>query len=194
MSGMVLLTLACARRPTREIEEARQRLAEAEKAEAPLYARASFDEARRTFLESQRLAGEHKYDDARVVARESVTHSRSAVGMTMENKKKMLDALNLNVQSTARDLGDAEKEIAVAESRHVDSPSIDLFRRDLVGARAKLDTARQQHDAGDLQRGKKSSDDARIATDMLLREIRFAIAEHPITHPAPRKHRRAAAR
>jgi len=47
MSGMVLVILGCARRPTREIQEARRRLADAERAEAPLYARASFEEARR---------------------------------------------------------------------------------------------------------------------------------------------------
>ena len=190
---MVLCSVACARRPTREIQEARQTLTEAEKAQAPQYARASYEEARRTLIEAQRLTAEHRYDDARIVARESATHARSAIGMTAENKKKMLDALNLNVQSTANDLADAEKEIAVAESRHVDPLQVDLFRKDLVAARARLDTARQRHDAGDLETGKKWSDDARIATDMLLREVRFAIAEHPISHPEPRKRRRARA-
>ena len=189
----IALLAACARRPTREIEQARNQLAEADRAQAPLFARSSYDEARRCLTQAERLAGEHKYEDARVVALESVTHSRSAVGMSAENKRKMLDALRLGLQTTEHDLADAEQEIALAQSRHADAPTIDLFRRDLIGARAKLEEARRLHDAGDLPGGRKASEDAKIAADMLLHEIRFAAAERPITHPPEKKKRRAAA-
>lgn len=192
IAAAIALLCACARRPTREIAEAHRHLAEAEKAQASFYARSSYEEARKSLAQAERLAGEHKYEDARVVALESVTHSRSAVGMTVENKKKMLDALRLNLQSTERDLAEAEQEIAFAGTRQVDAPTIDLFRRDLVGARGKLQEAARLHADGDLPGGRKWSDDARIATDMLLREIRFSVAERPITHPTAKpKHRSA---
>ena len=54
----------------------------------------------------------------------------------------MLDALQLNLQSTEHDLGDAETEIAIAQSRHLDAPTIELFRRDLVGAREAQEARR----------------------------------------------------
>ena len=191
----IALSVACARRPTREIEDAHRHLAEADKVQASFYARGSYEEARKSLAQAERLAGERKYEDARVVALESVTHSRSAVGITAENKKKMLDALKVNLDSTARDLTQAELEISLAESRRIDAPKIELFRRDLLGARAKLQEADRLRSAGDIPAGRKWSDDARIAADMLLREIRFSVAQHPITHPAPKtRHRSARAR
>jgi len=191
----IALSLACARRPTRELEDAHRNLAEAEKAQASFYARSSFEEARKSLSEAERLAGERKYEDARVVALESVSHSRSAVGITAENKKKMLDALKLNLASTARDLTQAEQEISLAESHQIDAPTIDLFRRDLLGARGKLQEAERLGSAGDIPGGRKWSDDARIAADMLLREIRFSVAQRPITHPpAKTRHRSARTR
>jgi hypothetical protein len=189
----IAVSVACARRPTKEIDQARSQLAEADRAQAALFARSSYDEARRCLAQAERLAGEHKYEDARVVALESVTHSRSAVGMSSENKKKMLDALRLTLQTTEHDLADAEQEIALAESRREDAPKINLFRRDLAGAHAKLEEARRLHEAGDLPGGRKASEDAKIAADMLLHEIRFAAAERPITHPPEKKKRRAVA-
>jgi hypothetical protein len=107
----------------------------------------------------------------------------------------MLDALKLNLDSTARDLTQAEQEIALAESRQIDAPTIDLFRRDLLGARGKLQEADRLRSAGDIPAGRKWSDDARIAVDMLLREIRFSVAQRPITHPpAKTRHRSARTR
>jgi hypothetical protein len=191
----VLILLAalppgCARRPSKELEEARRRLVEAEAARAPLYAPSSFEEARRTLHEAEKLASERKYDDARIVALESAARSRSAVRLTDENRKKMLEALRVNLEETERQLADAEQEISVAEARHIDAKEIEMFRRDLAGARAKLAAARRSHDAGDLPGGRKASEDARTAADMVLREIRFAVAENPILHPPARKHRR----
>ena len=195
IAAAIAILAACARRPTREIEEAHFRLAEAERVQASLYARGSFEEARKSLAQAERLAGEHKYEDARVVALESVSHSRSAVGMAAENRKKMLDALKLNLQSTEHDLMDAEQEISLAETRQVDAPTIELFRRDLVGARGKLEEAKRLQTAGDLPGGRKWSDDAKVAADMLLREIRFSVAQRPITHPPPKtKHRAVRAR
>jgi hypothetical protein len=185
--------VACARRPTREIDQARLQLAEADKAQAPLFARSSYEEARRCLTQAEQLADKHEYEDARVVALESVTHSRSAVGMSAENRKKMLDALRLSLQTTEHDLADAEQEIALAESNHADAPTIDLFRRDLAGARAKLRDAQRLHGAGDLPGGRKASEDAKIAASMLLHEVRFAAAERPITHPPEKKKRRSTA-
>ena len=190
-AAAALVAGACARRPTRELAEARAELSRAEVSQAPVYARASYDEARKSLREAERLVGEHKYDDARVVALESATHARSAVGMSAENRKKMLAALNLNIDSTEKELTDAEQEIAIAEARHVEASQIELFRRDLVGARGKLAQARQLHGIGDLVGGRKWSEDAHIAADMLLREIRFAVAERPIAHPEPKTRRRA---
>ncbi len=189
-AAALLLFSACARRPTKELEQARRRLVEAEAAQAPLYAPSSFAEARRTLHEAERLAGKGKYDDARIVALESAARARSAVGLTAENRAKMLEALTVNLEATNRQLGDAEQEIAMAESAHVDPKQIELFRRDLVGARGKLADARQRQQNGDIVGGRKGSEDARIAADMLLREIRFAIAQNPIAHPAPKKTRR----
>jgi len=189
-AAIAAVLAGCARRPTRELEEARRRLVEAEAAQAPVYAPSSFEDARRALHEAERLAGHHKYDDARIVALESAARARSAVALTAENRKKMLEALRVNLEATERQLTDAEQEIAVAESQHVDAKQIDLFRRDLAGARAKLAEARRRHDSGDLPGGRKWSEDARIAADMTLREIRFAIAQNPIAHPAPHRSRR----
>lgn len=185
-----VLAGACARRPTRELGQARAAIERAETAQAPIYAKGSYDEALRTLREAERLVRERKYDDARVVALESETHARSAVGMSAENKTKMLAALNLNLKTTEGEMADAEQEIGIAESRHVETAQIDLFRRDLVAARGKLGEARSRYAAGDLAGGRKWSDDARIAADMLLREIRFAVAERPITHPERKSRRR----
>ncbi|HKB69835.1 MAG TPA: hypothetical protein VKH46_03265 [Thermoanaerobaculia bacterium] len=187
---LAALLAGCARRPSREIDEAKRRLVEAEAAQAPIYAPSSFEEARRALHEAERLAAQRKYGDARIVALESAARSRSAVGLTAENRKKMLEALRVNIEATQRQLADAEQEISVAVAQHVDAKQIDMFRRDLAGARAKLDSARRSHAAGDLPGGRKGSEDARIAADMVLREIRFAIAQNPISHPAPRKSRR----
>lgn len=181
---------SCARRPSRELEEARRRLVEAETAQAPIYAPSSFAEAQRALHEAERLASQRKYDDARIVALESAARSRSAVGLTAENRKKMLAALQANLEATRRQLADAEQEISVAEAQHLDAKQIDMFRRDLAGARAKLELASRSHDAGDLPGGRKGSEDARVAADMVLHEIRFAIAQNPISHPPPRKRRR----
>ncbi len=189
-AAALLLLVACARRPTRELDAARRRLAEAEAARAPTYAPSSFAEAQRTLHEAEELARKRKYDDARVVARESEARSRAAIAMTADNRAKMLEALEVNLEATERQLTDAEQEISMAESEHVDARQIEMFRRDLVGARAKLAEARQRHRNGDLPGGRKWSEDARISADMTLREIRFAIAQNPISHPAPKKRRR----
>ena len=192
VAAAALLTIlwACARRPTRELEDARRALVAAEAAQAPVYAPSSFAEAQRTLHEAERLAGRRKYDDARIVARESAARSRAAVAMTAENRAKMLEALKVNLEATRRQLTDAEQEISMAESSRVDPKQIDMFRRDLAGARAKLAEASRRHQNGDLPGGRKWSEDARIAADMTLREIRFAIAQNPIVHPAPKKRRR----
>jgi hypothetical protein len=189
-AAALLLLFACARRPTKELEAARRGLVEAEAAQAPVYAPSSFADARRTLHEAEGLAKKRKYEDARVVALESAARSRSAIAMTAENRAKMLEALKVNLEQTERQLTDAEQEIAMAESAHVDSKQVEMFRRDLVGARAKLAEARRRHLSGDLPGGRKWSEDAKIAADMTLREIRFAIAENPISHPAPKKRRR----
>ena len=187
----ILLLAGCARRPSKEIDQAKQRLAEAQTAQAPIYAPSSFEEARRTLGEAEELAKKHKYEDARIVALESAAHSRSSVTLSAENRRKMLDALRLNLETTEGRLSDAEQEIAMAESQHVDSRQIEMFRRDVVDARAKLAAARKLHAAGNLPDGRKASNDARDAADAALHEIRYAIAENPITHPAPKKkHRR----
>jgi hypothetical protein len=189
-AAALLLLSACARRPARELEAARRGLADAETAQAPLYAPSSFAEARRALHEAEGLAGKRKYEDARLVALESAARSRSAIAMTAENRAKMLQALNVNLEETDRKLTDAAQEIAMAESAHVDPKQVDMFRRDLVGARTKLAEARDRHRSGDLPGGRKWSEDARDAADMTLREIRFAIAQNPIAHPPPKKHRR----
>src|SRR5512142_2689955 len=84
-AAALLLLSACARRPTKELEDARRALIAAETAQAPIYAPSSFAEAQRTLHEAERLAGKRKYDDARIVARESAARSRAAVAMTSEN-------------------------------------------------------------------------------------------------------------
>jgi hypothetical protein len=187
---LAALAAGCARRPSKELEEARRRLVEAEAAGAPLYAPSSFEEARRTLHEAERLASDRKYDDARIVALESAARSRSAVGLTAANRKKMLEALRVNLEDTERQLGDAEREITAAQARRIDAKEIEMFRRDLEAARGKLVAARRSHDAGDLPGGRKASEDARTAADMVLREIRFAVAQNPILHPPARKPRR----
>jgi len=189
-AAALILISACAQPPRKELEAARRGLAEAEAAQAPIYAPSSFAEAQRTLHDAERLAGKRKYDDARIVALESAARSRSAIAMTAENRAKMLQALRVNLEATERQLADAEQEIAMAESARVESRQIEMFRRDLVGARAKLAEARLRHRSGDLPGGRKWSEDARIAADMTLREIRFAIAQNPISHPPPKKHRR----
>jgi predicted S18 family serine protease len=187
------LFVACSHPPRREIAEARKGLADAEKVHAPVYARASFDEARKTLQEAERLIGQRKYEEARVIALESAALSRSAISMSAENEKKMLDALDLNLEATQHELADAELEIGTARAQHVETPKIELFERDLTAARAKLETARRLHAGGDFSAGQRAADDARVSADLVLREIRFAIAENPITHPTVKKRRRARA-
>jgi hypothetical protein len=191
--AVLALFSACARRPARELAVARERLADADRAQAAIYASSSFEEARRSLEQSERLLAQRKYDDARVVALESAAHSRSAIAMSAENKRKMLDALNLNLDSTRRDLTDADREIETARAQHVDAKQIDLFTHDAAAARDKLAEAQRLQRAGDLPGGRKASDDARDAADMVLHEIRFAIAQNPITHPLPKKKRRSRA-
>jgi len=183
--------LACSRRPTREIADARARLAEAERSGAPLFAPGSYEEAKRALGESEHLSKLGRYEDARIIALESAARSRSAVGMAGENRKKMLDALTLTLQTTEHDLGDAAQEIRMAETSQVEPERIEIFRRDLAAARLKLEQARRLDRAGDLAGGRRASEDARIAADVVLREVRFSIADHPISHPAPKKPRRA---
>ncbi len=183
--------MGCSRRPTKEIAKARNRLAESERAEAPVYAPASFEEARRTLREAEHLSGERKFADARIIALESEAHARSAIALTAENRKKMLDALNMNLESTGRDLAGVSREIERAASLHVEPEKLELFRRDLARAQAALEDARRLSTKGDLPNGKKSSQDARIAADNVLREIGFAIADHSLSHPAPKKIRRS---
>ena len=190
LAAAVLLLAGCARRPTRELEQARRRLVEAETAQATIYAPSSFEEARRTLHEAERLATQRKYEDARIVALESAARSRAAVALSAENRRKMLDALKINLEATERQLSDAEQEIAMAVSQHIDPKQIDMFRSDLAGARDKLAAARKRHEDGDVPGGRKASDEARDAAGMTLHEIRFAIAQNPITHPLPRKKRR----
>ncbi|HWC64933.1 MAG TPA: DUF4398 domain-containing protein [Thermoanaerobaculia bacterium] len=190
MIFLAAVAAGCARRPSKELEEARRRLVEAEAARAPVYSPSSFEEARRTLHDAEKLASQRKYDDARIVALESAARSRSAIRLAAENRKKMLEALRVNLEDTDRQLTDAEQEISVAEARHIDAKEIEMFRRDLEGARGKLAAARRSQESGDLPGGRKASEDARIAADMVLREIRFAVAENPILHPPPRKHRR----
>jgi hypothetical protein len=191
LAAAAIFALAgCSRRPSKELDQAKQRLAEAQTAQAPVYAPSSFEEARKTLREAEDLAKKHKYEDARIVALESAAHSRSAVELSSENRRKMLDALRLNLDATERLLSDAEQETAMAEAQHLDSKQIEMFRRDVVDARAKLAVAKTLHAAGDLPGGRKASNDARDAADATLHEIRYAIAQNPIMHPAPKKKRR----
>jgi hypothetical protein len=105
----------------------------------------------------------------------------------------MLDALRLSLQTTGHDLADAEQEIALAESNHADAPTIDLFGA-TSPAPARSSRMRSAFTTQETRPApRKASEDAKIAANMVLHEIRFAAAERPITHPPEKKKRRSAA-
>jgi hypothetical protein len=184
--ALVLAAAACHRAPEREIGQARQALASAKSAQADLFAPSSYRDARKALDDAERLVDKHEYADARMLALDSASKSRAALRLTEDNKRKMLLALRLALDSTSRDLQDAQSEIEVARAQGVDEKEITLFRTDLVGAQSRLEKARELVAAQSLPEARKWVSDAQDAAGLLLREIRYAIAQHPIAPPRKR--------
>lgn len=183
---LVAAAAGCGRSPRREIEEAKSNLAAALQAQAQVYAPASFQEARRALDGAQRLARERRYADAKTLALEASSRAKGAAGISAENRRKMLVALQAKVAATDRELQDASDEEKIAEARGVDADSRQLFSAETLEANAKQLEARRRLAAQDLAEGKKWADDADVAAAALLRDIRFSIARKQ-SEPAPRK-------
>jgi hypothetical protein len=176
----------CRRAPRREIEQAKSDLAVALRVQAQIYAPASFQEARLALQGAERLVHKKRYDDARTLALESSSRARGALGIAAENRKKMLVALRLKIETTDRELTDATDEMKIAQLRGVDEDARQLFGAELIGAKTKQDEARRRLAAQDLVEGKRWADDADVAAASVLRDIRFSIARKQ-SEPAPRK-------
>ncbi|MGH9442542.1 MAG: DUF4398 domain-containing protein [Thermoanaerobaculia bacterium] len=183
---LLLSAVGCRRSPRREIEQAKTDLAAALRVQAQVYAPASFQEARRALEGAQRLVREKRYSDARVLALESSSRSRGALGISAENREKMLAALRGKVEATERELLTASDEMKIAEARGVGADSLQLFASEIVEANARQAEARRRLAARDLIQGKKWADDADVATSTLLRDIQFSIARKQ-SEPVPRK-------
>ena len=196
-AGIVLLSVAvlaaamsgCRRVPRKEIERARLDIADAIHAQAPTYAPSSFQEANRALEGARRLVSEKRYSDARTLAQEASSLARSAVGTSADNRQKMLVVLRVKVEATDRKLADAGDEIKVAEARAIDANIRELFGAEMIEARTKQEEARRRMRDQDLVRGKKWADDADIAAETLLRDIRFEITRKQ-SEQIPRKTRR----
>jgi len=183
----------CHRAPRREIERARLDLAAAIRAQAPMYAPASFQEARRALEGATKLVSEKRYRDAKTLALEASSRAKGSVEVSDENRKKMLAALRLKIDTTERKLADASDERKLAQARGVDDNAQQLFGSELVEARTRQDEARRRLESQDLIGGKKWADDADVATEALLRDIRFSITRKQ-SEVAPRKSSRKKAR
>ncbi len=183
---LAVAAAGCRRSPRREIEEAKSNLAAAIAAQAQIYAPASFQEARRALDGAQRLSRQRRYADAKTLALESSSRAKGAVGISAENRRKMLAALQAKVAATDRELQDAADEAKIAEARGVDAEARQLFAAETVEANAKQAEARRRLAAQNLPEGKKWADDADVAAAALLRDIRFSIARKQ-SEPAPRK-------
>ncbi len=183
---LMALPTGCRRVPRREIARAKSDLAEALRAQAQIYAPASFQEAHRALDGAQRLVKEKRFSDAKLLALESSSRARGAIAISAENRKKMLAALELKIQSTDRTLTDAAAEAKVAQARGVDDNSRQLFDAEMTGARTKQDEARHRLAARNIVDAKKWADDADVAAESLLRDIQFSIARKQ-SEMAPRK-------
>lgn len=184
---LFLLAAGCHRRPRKEIRQAKTDLQVALGAQAQTYAPASFQEARRALADAERMVTKRKFEDARLLALESSARSKSAVSLSAENRQKMLAALRLQLDTTAGKIGQGEMETEEAARRAIDAKRVELFRVDSKDARAKLDSARRLLAQGNLAASKKQGDDADIAAESLLREVRLTMAEEPIQHPRARR-------
>lgn len=181
-----MVAAGCARSPRHEIEQAKSDLAAAIQAQAQIYAPSSFQEARRALEGAQRLVREKRYSDAKILALESSSRAKGALGISAENRRKMLIALQGKVAATDRALKDASDEARIAASRGVDAESLQLFAAEALGAASKQDEARRRLAAQDLVEGKKWADDADVAAASLLRDIRFSVARKQ-SEPVPKK-------
>lgn len=187
---LLALLAGCRRVPRREIERAKSDLAAALRAQAQIYAPASYQEAYRALAGAQKLVKEKRYNDAKLLALESSSRARGAVGISAENRTKMFVALRLKIEATDRQLTDAADEIKIAQLRGIDENAQQLFATELMGAKTKQDEARRRLAAQDLVEGKKWADDADVATATVLRDIRFSIARkqsEPVPKKSPRK-------
>jgi hypothetical protein len=173
---------------------ARADLADAVRAQAPTYAPSSFQEARRALEGAQRLVKEKRYADAKLLAMESSSRAHGAIGISAENRQKMLAALQLKIQNTDRELIDAADETKVAQARGVDEGARQLFDAEMTGARSKQDEARKRLAERNIIDGKKWADDADVAAAALLRDIRFSIARKQSEQAPKKRARRPASR
>jgi hypothetical protein len=186
---LLMLAASCRFPPRREIAKARADLDDAMRAQAPIYAPSSFQEARRALEGARRLVKEKRYADAKLLAIESSSRARGAIGISDENRQKMLAALQLKIQSTDRELTDAAEETKIAQARGVDEAARQLFGAEMTGARARQDEARKRLADRNIVDARKWADDADVAAATLLRDIRFSIARKQ-SEPVPKKRAR----
>jgi len=172
----------CHRKPTRELEKAKGAIAKAQSVQAPVYAPSSFQDAIQALEDANYLVRKHRYREAGLIALDAASKADAATRLAAENKQKVLQAVRLEVMETRRKLVDAESEIAIARAHHVDEKQIALFETDLIGARSKLEEAQRRLEAARIPEAKKWSSDAQVDADLLLREIRYALARYPIVH------------
>lgn len=161
----------------------------ARKLQADVYAPASFEEARRALADAGRMVHNRKFEEARLLALESSALSKNAASLSSENREKMLAALQLQIQGVAQKIEQGEKEMRAAEIKPIEAREQEMFQTDLAAARAKLDSARESLRQGNLVAGRSRADDADVAAESLLREIRLTVAQEPVK---PKGHKRPA--
>ncbi len=181
------LSLGCLHRPRREMSQAEADLRAAQKVQAELYAPASFEEARRALADAGRRVKRRKYEEARLRALECSALSKSAASISSENREKMFAAVGLQIEGIAQKIAQGEKEVQAAEQKPVGPRESEMFRTDLAAAREKLDIARESLRQGNLVAARAQAEDADVAAESLLREVRLTVAEEPILHPRSRK-------
>ncbi len=187
LSAASWLSLGCLHRPRREMRQAEADLRAAQKVQAEIYAPSSFEEARRALADAGRMVRKRKFEDARLLALECSALAKSAASISSENREKMSAAVGLQIQGVADKIAQGEREVQAAELKALGARESEMFRSDLATARTKLDTARESLRRGNLVAARAQAEEADVAAESLLREVRLTVAEDPILHPRSRK-------
>ena len=178
---------ACSHRPRREMRQAEADLMAARKLQADIYAPSSFEEARRALTDAGRMVRTRKFEEARLLALESSALSKTAASLSAENREKMFAALQLQIQGVEQKVLQGEKEMHAAELKPIEPREREMFEKDLAATRANLDAARESLRQGNLVAGRSRVDDADVAAESLLREIRLTVAEEPVQRNSHRR-------
>jgi hypothetical protein len=183
---LVALLAGCRLPPGREMRQARADLAAASSAHGDLYSPGVYEDARRALSDADRMMKQKKYDDARLLARESSARSRLAISFAGENRARMLEADRRKNDATEHKLHEVEADIAVARERSVDAKRLAFFEAELARARVALAQARGALSSPDPRGLRRAADDADVEAEVLMRDVAYALAEKRGPPPSKR--------